>query len=302
MARVKTHSELMKEAKGKADAEIYQYDTLSPKLRQQCLHLIADQLGSFDDYGNSVYDAIVKSLRRAKGLRYLYGRGDHLSGEEFEHYVRSADDADALDAIELALRAVRYQANDATSTAKSRQRAAEALEDFNYDCRVAGFGYQLIDGDLVRVDSEMMHSEVVVPALQVLADARYRHADAEFRKAHEHWRHGRKSEALVDCLKAFESTMKVIADKRGWDPDPKANAKDLVQLMYDKGLIPPYYSTHFAGLRSLLESGIPTPRNRAGGHGAGVAPTPIPDELVAYVLHQTAATIVFLAAAEKSLP
>jgi hypothetical protein len=122
--------------------------------------------------------------------------------------------------------------------------------------------------------------------------------------AYEHFRHGNKQEALVDCCKCFESTMKVICTKRNWPFDPnRATVSALVQICFDNDLIPSYWQTHFNGLRSILESSIATPRNRQGGHGAGAAPAPdIPNELVAYVLHMTASTVLFLAEAEKTLP
>lgn len=47
---------------------------------------------------------------------------------------------------------------------------------------------------------------------------------------------------------------------------------------------------------------MPTARNRLGGHGQGASVVQVPTHFVAYVLHQTASTIVFLAEAEKSLP
>ncbi|WP_409364165.1 DUF7014 domain-containing protein [Bradyrhizobium liaoningense] len=122
--------------------------------------------------------------------------------------------------------------------------------------------------------------------------------------AYEHFRHGNKEEALVDCCKCFESTMKVICTKRNWPYDPnRATVSELVRILFDNGLIPPYWQTHIGGLRSILESAISTPRNRQGGHGAGAAPAPvIPDELISYVLHMTASTVLFLAESEKSLP
>ena len=54
--------------------------------------------------------------------------------------------------------------------------------------------------------------------------------------------------------------------------------------------------------RSMLESSVPTGRNKLSGHGQGSTPTTVPDYLVAYMLHMTASTIVFLAEAELSLP
>jgi DNA gyrase/topoisomerase IV subunit B len=108
----------------------------------------------------------------------------------------------------------------------------------------------------------------------------------------------KNEQAMEECLKAFESTMKIICDKRGWTYDPRAAAKELVN-----GLIPPYWQSHFSGLRSVLESAISTPRNKQAGHGAGSNPPPdFPDELVSYVLHMTAATILFLSDSEGKLP
>jgi hypothetical protein len=51
----------------------------------------------------------------------------------------------------------------------------------------------------------------------------------------------------------------------------------------------------------LLESGVPTARNRLGGHGQGAKPTSVPDHIVAYLLHMTASTIVFLIEADRAL-
>jgi hypothetical protein len=120
---------------------------------------------------------------------------------------------------------------------------------------------------------------------------------------HEHYRQGKKPEALIECYKAFESTMKIIATKRKWSFDKTNAAADLVRVCLNNGLIPAYWQSYFTGLRTILESAIPTPRNKQAGHGAGaqVQQSP-PDELVAYVLHMTAATILFLTEAERKLP
>ena len=56
-----------------------------------------------------------------------------------------------------------------------------------------------------------------------------------------------------------------------------------------------------AALRSLLEGGVPTGRNRLSGHGQGTTPTIIPDHIVSYVLHMTGAAIVFLVKSEQDI-
>ena len=163
-------------------------------------------------------------------------------------------------------------------------------------------GYEFANGEIIRVDSRLLHAEAVKPALIFLREPEYKGAQAEFLAAHEHYRHGRKKEALTESLKALESTMKAICSRRGWAHDPNATASVLVKTLFDNDLIPPFWSGHFAALRSTLETGVPTARNRLGGHGQGTAIVDVPDFIVGYVLHLTASAILFLASAEKALP
>jgi hypothetical protein len=96
--------------------------------------------------------------------------------------------------------------------------------------------------------------------------------------------------------------MKAICAKRSWQYDPKATASPLIQVLIGHELIPPFWNQHFSALRTTLESGVPTARNRLGGHGQGSQVVGVPEHIVAYVLHLTASAIVFLAEAEKALP
>lgn len=148
----------------------------------------------------------------------------------------------------------------------------------------------------------MLHVEAVKPALSLLKAEEYAGAQAEFLSAHEHYRHGRAKEALTECLKALESVTKAICAKRNWQHGPNASAKALLQMLFDKGLIDSFWNQHFSALRATLEAGVPTARNRLGGHGQGTSVVQVPEHLVAYVLHLTASAIVFLADAEKALP
>jgi len=95
--------------------------------------------------------------------------------------------------------------------------------------------------------------------------------------------------------------MKAICDKRKWGYQPNATAKPLIQVCFDNNLIPSFWQQQLSSLRSMLESSIPTGRNKLSGHGQGTVPTVAPDYLVAYMLHMTASTLVFLTTAEKKL-
>jgi hypothetical protein len=130
----------------------------------------------------------------------------------------------------------------------------------------------------------------------------YEGAEAEFHSAFEHYRHKRPKEALADCLKCLESVMKAIAKTRAWPYDEKATSSKLIALMFEKEVVPQFWAQHYSGLRAMLESGVPTVRNRVAGHGQGAAIVEVPDHFVAFALHQTAAAVVFLATAESKVP
>ena len=55
------------------------------------------------------------------------------------------------------------------------------------------------------------------------------------------------------------------------------------------------------GLRTALESGVPTLRNNLSGHGQGREKVAIPEYMAAYTLHLTASNILFLAKANEEM-
>ena len=178
----------------------------------------------------------------------------------------------------------------------------DAVEELNERFKEHGVGYQFTNGQIVRIDSEFIHAEIVKPALNTLSQQHFAGAQQEFLKAHEHYRKGNSKEALSECLKSFESIMKAICDKRGWSYNNDATAKFLIQACFKNELIPSFWESHYSALRNLLESSVPTGRNKLSGHGQGTTPVSVPNHLVAYMLHMTASAIVFLAEADKKAP
>ena len=179
---------------------------------------------------------------------------------------------------------------------------SDTIEEMNQRFRENGVGYQYENDQIIRVDSEFIHAEAVKLALQLLSNPIYKGAQEEFLKAHEHYRHGRYDSALTDCLKAFESTMKIILDKHGWEYDKNRDtASKLINCCIRNELIPKFWTDHFTSLNNMLTSSIPTPRNKLSGHGKGNDDIEVPEHLIQYVLHMTASTIVFLIKADESL-
>ncbi|MBF8002965.1 hypothetical protein IZT72_00005 [Pseudomonas brenneri] len=174
----------------------------------------------------------------------------------------------------------------------------DCIVELNARFREAGLGYELIDGRIIRVDSQFLHSEVVKPAIGFLNAEIFAGARDEFLGAYEHYRHGNHEEALVDAHKAFESTMKIILTENKTPYAPGATANKLVLACTQAGLVPAYNEAQLTSVSNVLISGIPTLRNRNAGHGQGETIRTVEPEVVAYGLHLTAAAIVMLAGLE----
>lgn len=296
--------------------DVYTYDDLPDALKVQVIHIWSDVLGSdkdyYDRYGcgpnvESAYKLIVDTLCREYGMFQLPTAERHRERmylNELANYLLQIDDVEKqLDIVELSFRYIDRRTRDYGYLQKQNasKRVDDAIEELNSRFREHGIGFQFVEGEVVRVDSELLHSEAVKPALRLLNEKNYQGAQQEFLSAYEHYRHGKNKEALNDCLKSFESTMKAICDKRQWLYQPNATSKVLIQVCFDNNLVPRFWQQQLGSLRSMLESSIPTGRNKLSGHGQGASLTSVPDYLVAYMLHMTASTLVFLTTAENNL-
>ena len=211
--------------------------------------------------------------------------------------------ADALDIIEIAFSVIEvlvyYSGSVPPEKLGVEQSSSEAIEELNFRFRQHRIGYEYIDGKLIRIDSQYLHEEAVKPAMGLLQHMAFAGPSEEFMKAHEHYRHRRNKEAMNEALKAFESTMKAICEARGWNCRPTATASELVQTLLDNDLVPTHLQAHFNALRSTLESGLPTLRNKQSGHGQGIQPVDVPDYLARYAINLAATNIVLLVEAHQ---
>ena len=94
--------------------------------------------------------------------------------------------------------------------------------------------------------------------------------------------------------------MKTICKRKAWAVADNVTASKLVGVLFEKELVPAAMANHFNALRVTLEAGVPTLRNKMGGHGQGEEPIDVPGYLAAYALHLTAANIVMLVEAFKA--
>ena len=133
----------------------------------------------------------------------------------------------------------------------------------------AGVGYRYERGKIIRVDSELIHSESVKPALGYLSEPGFEGPREEFLNAHSHYRAGENKDAITDANNAFESTLRAVCDLRGWPYESGAPARALLGILRVNGLLPDYLDNSFDQLAATLHSGLPQVRHNEGGHGQG---------------------------------
>ena len=291
--------------------DVYQYKHLPDKLKNQIIHIWNDVIGNYNDYHNDqiypLYAHFHQILCREMGEFVLPHNGYETRGvpslEIITFFTKSKDINQNLDVIELLFHGI-----NTFDKIFNKDEAEKAIDELNIRFKENAVGYQFLNNEIIRIDSEVIHAEAVVPALQLLKEKEYASAESEFLKAHEAYRHGQNGTAILECNKAFESVMKVIIHKQNWAYDDagkrsktKANASSLIEICFENNLFPDYLKSQVSALRTLIQSSIPTIRNKNGSHSGGLELLNIPESLASFTLHMTASTILFLIESEKSL-
>lgn len=301
-----TFSKRQKRARGEMP-DVYIYEKLPKQFRVQVIYIIKDafgvDIGYSGRYAADAYGFVKRTLCREFGLLELVEYPESDDESIFTFFLGEENAERALDIIELCFKVINGGISNNSGYRSNTNRKIEpkdAISELNERFKEHGIGYQFESNELIRIDSEFLHAEAVKPVLTVLRGSDFKGANDEFLLAHEHYRHGRHKECLVDSLKAFESTMKAICKLRGWATKPGDAARALITVCLSNGLLPPYFQTQFSSLQSLLESGVPTVRNKNGGHGQGSDVVVVPEYLARYGLNLTATTILFLVEAHAA--
>ena len=295
----------LQEQQGAGD--VFTYDDLPQALRAQIFHLLRDTIGRWGDASPYPWGPVPRSngcwaqLERALAEEFgLFGLGPHQNSfQNFtEFFLRCQDIDQLLDCVELAFRIadtdVKTWHFGDREASEATLYPGEAIAQLNARFLERRVGYQYESGRIIKIDNQMVHAEVVTPALQLLSDPLFAGPNQEFLTALDHLRHGRTKEAIVEAAKSFESTMKTICDLRRWSYKPTDTASRLIEVLFAKGLIPPYLQSEFTALKSVLESGAPTIRNKTPAHGQGAVPTVVPAHLARFAINSVAANIVLV--------
>jgi hypothetical protein len=272
------------------EADVYQYKDVPRSLRVQIIYIWREAIGQCfqpNPYGmghrppnsNDWWKEIHSKLAREKGL-FALGPGETPLDQCANYLLSATHIEDILDTVELTFGVIHNLGLDERRWQREanhrnlKQRPDAAITELNFRFREAGVGYQLENGQIIRVDSQYIHAEALKSVLVLLSDPRFSGPQEEFLHAHELYRtakpndHKKLEDAVAGALKAFESTLKVICDLSKWPYPANITAVPLIKLVIEKGLIPSF-------LQSSLE-GLATLRNKIGAHGQGAEVRSVP--------------------------
>jgi hypothetical protein len=296
----------------------YKFDPLPDEFLVQVVRILDGAIGEYRTRStsyvahSSIYDTSNPSPELIwKGIgeeiSYRVGKFD-LAPEKKRHrdkfishlFDPTTTTVRRLSAIEFAFQARSrtdewFDANDwYRGTFDVRFSASQANDTLNRRFSEHELGYRFANDRIIRVDDEYLYSQVTVPAINALTSHGFDRALQEFMSAHQHYLRGEIGDAITDANNAFESTMKVIAERRNIISPGNANATDLIKLM-TRDVLPPTLSSSLTSFRSLLQA-LPTLRNTTPGaaHGGGSDSGNAPTYLAEYALNLAAANISML--------
>lgn len=308
MAIVELFSKRQKKQRGEMP-DVYVYEEIPEPLRVQIIHIIRDTFGedkNSSNYSSRAYKFIHKVLCKEYGVFTLNEHAISDSEAVLDYFLNCNDYEKCLDIIEISFQTIENHIGNNDYYYKqgtiSSQEPDDAVDELNKRFKETGVGYEFSSGKLIRIDSQLIHAEVVKPVLILLKTNKlYNGANQEFLKAHENYRHKRYKECLVECLKSIESLIKGICKQHSWSFKESDSARKLINVCLEKNLVPEYLQTQFSSLRILLESGVPTIRNKEGAHGQGTEVSTVPEHFASYALHLTASNLLFLMQCNEQL-
>lgn len=292
-------------------ADVYQYDNIPKNLRVQVAQISIESVGvvgaSSRLYGQSGQDnprwaEIERIFCRERGV-YSLQHGEY-AGERVIKYMHDCPTDDWLDLLEILCFTIIVVGNDDHHIFRQQWEVQthrdDSISEINYRLKQAGVGFQFETDQLIRIDSQFIHSEIVKPAIDLLSGPGFSGPRQEFLAAHQHYRNGENRQAVSMAANALESTFKAIFDSKRWQYPKASRISDLVKVARSNQLWPDYLDASFDQLVATLQSGLPKIRDNDASHGQGAIPKEVAGYIAAYALHLAASKIVFLVGAARA--
>ncbi|QDU31461.1 hypothetical protein ETAA8_66190 [Anatilimnocola aggregata] len=256
--------------RGKPLPDVFVYDELPLKLRQQLAYLYDDTLGKLScnhgmDRPIGFFDQIRHVVVRENGVPHLPPAECNDPFVEIRYCLLQGGDVPlVLDLVEKIFQTVLLLSPGEHTPCdfeleNAGLEAQEAVKELNHRFRENGVGYQfdVNSKTLVRVDSLLVYATVIQPVLLLLSQAEYKVPNDEFLSALDDYKKAKYSEAITKAGSAYESVMKVILAKKQWPHDPTRPASHLVKAIVDNAPLDGGYNQvlmSVANVRNLASS------------------------------------------------
>ena len=253
-----------------------------------------------------------------KSLRLLYGRNvltdgrTHSTDEDMFSFLCQCEDNHFLDFVELIFQSDHIWGRSWTSRPGFIVRE-EFVEHVNRFFELDSLPFALTDfvfppapqwesgsrlflgsdypprveahPQVIDRDNEVLHNYAIEPTLDVLTQPHFKNANKEFRDALEDYRKGRFGDCVTKCGSSFESVMKVICYRRGWQYQQTDTASPLLATILSQTNLPEFFNQPI-----ML---IATVRNRlSSSHGSGTQERVVPKHIARFVINSTASAIL----------
>ncbi len=288
---------------------VYKYDNLPETLRVQIIYIWIDSIGSYVEkkrynfdstkyIGNIVFPKLINYFVREYGVLRL-AKGENPQEQCF-NFLMDAPTEKALDIIEISFMLINAINLDYDEHQRGLSNikidATTAIKELNNRFKEHQLGYRFENNSIIQIDSEYIHQEVIKPVLDLLNVSGFEGAQEEFLLAHQRFKSGSYKEAIMEANKAFESTLKIICHQRNWKPakGKPDTASNLINVLLEKEFFPTYLHNQINALKDILIGGLPTVRNRNGGHGQGVETIEVPEYMANFAINTAAANIKLL--------
>lgn len=296
----KLFSQRKKEAMGEIP-EIYEYNSFPESFRNQYVFIVSDvfekanRSNSYYGRTDDLWNITCELYAREKGLKGI--AGDYYTSynnkSAYKDYVDKCSDSDFLDLLDFTV--THILCSEVTKRCVGNEVINQAIFELNYRFDQHSLGYEVINGEVITKTDKHIHTNIVKPALILLHQKEFNGAENEFMLAWKHYKETHYKDAILNAGKAFESVMKSICKYMSFSYDEQRDdAKKLIQILRDNDFFPAYLESHMNGVRTTLESGVPTVRNKTSGHGQGDEIIDVSETFASYALNLTATNIVFL--------
>lgn len=202
--------------------DVFAYDEIPHPLRIQLLRALDDArtriyARTIPSYrvlgteGTDVFSEACLVLRRELGqgrlvdlrrrVRSMTDTGTRDLCDEFTVFFENCEPEQVLDAVEIVMKLIENAERE--RLLDDECNVSTVVAEINRRFLEHSVGYQYQSGQFIVATNTILHSESITPALSLLSDPTFAGANEEFLKAHEHYRHLRNGECLIECLKAF---------------------------------------------------------------------------------------------------